>query len=65
MATYIGTKYGEPSYSQAILIRYAERVKATRDCINLKLRSLHLKSIAIDAEMVDEPQDCKLMTEKG
>ncbi len=55
MATYIGTKYGnkaaqewtsrkkiallEPTYSQAILDRHVERVKATRDRLNLKLTS--------------------------
>jgi hypothetical protein len=49
MARYIGMKYGdkaaqewtsskkivlqEPAYSQAILVRHAERVKATRECI--------------------------------
>ena len=56
MTTYIGMKYGdkaaqewtsgkkivlqEPAYSQAILIRHAERVKATRERIELRLKSL-------------------------
>ncbi len=52
MATYIGTKYGnkaaqewtsgkkivlqEPAYLQAILVRHAKRVKATRERIQLR-----------------------------
>jgi hypothetical protein len=56
MATNIGTKYSnkaaqkwtsckkvvllEPAYLQAILIRHAERVKATRERIELRLKSL-------------------------
>jgi hypothetical protein len=80
MATYIGTKYGdnaaqewtsnkctillESAYSQAILNRHAKRVKATRDCVNLKLNSLQLESTAIDTEIILAPKDCKLMTEK-
>ncbi len=55
MTTFIGTKYGneaaqewtsrkkiallEPTYLQVILNRHAERVKVTRDCLNLKLTS--------------------------
>ncbi len=80
MVTYIWTKYGDgaaqkwtsekqvilqqPSYSQAILSRHAERVKVTRACINLKLSSLYLESMAINTEMVDDPWDHKLMNEK-
>ncbi len=56
MATYIGTKYGnkaalewtsrkkitlsEPAYSQAIWARHGAKVKATREKIELKLKSL-------------------------
>ena len=56
MATYIGTKYGDDTaqewtsekrinlpqlaYSKAILDRHAERVKATKDRVKLKLSSL-------------------------
>jgi len=56
MATYIGTKYGneaaqewtsekkitlsEPAYSQAIRDRHVARVKATRERIELRLKSL-------------------------
>ncbi len=55
MATYIGTKFGneasqewisskritppEPAHSQAILDRHAARVRATKDRIELKLRT--------------------------
>ncbi len=67
MATYIGTKYGnkaaqewtskkkiallEPTYSQAILDRHAERVKAIRDRINLKLTSLKTEKAATAEEI--------------
>ncbi len=67
MATYIGTKYGdaaaqewtsrkkiallELTYLQAILDRHAERVKATRDCLNLKLTSLKTENAAIAEEI--------------
>jgi hypothetical protein len=56
MGTYIGTKFGdeatqewisgkkiippEPAYSQAVLLRHATRVKATKDRIELKLKGL-------------------------
>ena len=56
MVTYIGTKYGdeaaqewtsekrimsnEPNYSDAIEIRHAERVRATKERLNRKLTSL-------------------------
>ncbi len=66
MATDIGTKYGnkaaqewtsgknivlqEPAYSQAILVRHAERVKATRECIQLRLKSLRADKMAIEAK---------------
>jgi hypothetical protein len=56
MTTYIGTEYGneaaqeltsgkkinlqEPAYSKAILDRHAARVKATREQIELRLKSL-------------------------
>jgi hypothetical protein len=80
MATSIGTKYGddaaqewtskkrinlpEPAYSKAILDRHAERVKATKDRVNLKLSSLQQESLAIDEEIKVAPTDHKLMTEK-
>jgi hypothetical protein len=67
MATYIGTKYGnkaaqewtsrkkiallEPTYLQAILDRHGERVKATRDRLNLKLTSLKTEKAAIAEEI--------------
>jgi hypothetical protein len=56
MAMYNDTKYGnkaaqewtsgkkivllEPAYSQVILVRHAERVKATREHIQLRLKIL-------------------------
>jgi hypothetical protein len=59
MATYIGTKFGddaaqewvsnkktilpEPTYSQAILNRHAQRVRATKDRIKLKLDSIGIQ----------------------
>jgi hypothetical protein len=65
MTTYIGTKYGneaaqeltsrkkinllKPAYSQAILDRHAARVRATRERIELKLRSLRAEKMAIEA----------------
>ena len=67
MATYIGTKFGddaaqewvsnkktilpEPTYSQAILNRHAQRVRATKDRIELKLRGLTAEKTAIEAEI--------------
>ncbi len=67
MATYIGTKFGddaaqewvsnkktilpEPTYSQAILNRHAQRVRATKDRIELKLRGLAAEKTAIEAEI--------------
>jgi hypothetical protein len=80
MATYIGTKYGdnaaqertsekhmvlpEPAYSKAILDGHAERVKATKDRVNLNLSSLQHESLAIDEEIKVAPTDRKHMTEK-
>jgi hypothetical protein len=67
MATYIRTKFGdiaaqewtskkqialkEPAYSQSILNRHGERVKATRDQITLKLGSLRAEWAVIDDEI--------------
>jgi hypothetical protein len=79
MATYIGTKYGnkaaqewtsskkivllEPAYLQAILIRHAERVKATRERIELRLKSLRAEKMAIKAKIISAPTDCSLLKE--
>ncbi len=65
MATYIGSKFGddeaqewvskkktilpEPTYSQAILDRHAQRVRATKD--RMKLRGLAAEKTAIEAEI--------------
>ncbi len=80
MAIYIGTKFGdnaaqectskkqislkEPAYSQSILDRHGERVKATKDQINLKLASLRAERAVINDEIKASPTDCKLMAEK-
>ena len=79
MTTYIGTKYGnevaqewtstnkinllEPAYSQAIWDRHAARVKATREQIELRLKSLRAEKTAIEAEINSAPTDCGLLKE--
>ncbi len=80
MATYIGTKFGdnvaqestskkknalkEPVYSQSILDRHGERIKATKDQITLKVTSLRSEKAVINDEIKASPTDPKLMTEK-
>jgi hypothetical protein len=77
MATYIGTKYSskaaqewtsgkkivlqEPAYSQAILIRHVERIKATREHIQLRLKSLRAEKTAIKAKIISAPTECSLL----
>ncbi len=79
MATYIGTKYGDeaaqewtsgkkialldPTYLQAILDRHAERVKATRDRLNLKLTSLKTEKAAIAEEIKADSTNRALLQE--
>jgi len=79
MATYIGTKYGDeaaqewtsrkkitlskPAYSQAIRARHAARVKATREHIELRLKSLRAEKTAIEAEINQAPTDRWLLKE--
>ncbi len=79
MATCIGTKYGndaaqewtsgkkitlsEPAYSQAIRDRHAARVKATREQIELRLKSLTAEKTAIEAEINQAPTDRGLLKE--
>jgi len=79
MATYIGTKYGdeaaqewtsgkkitlsEPAYSQAIRDRHAARVKATRERIELRLKSLRAEKSAIEVEIIQAPTDRGLLKE--
>ncbi len=76
MATYIGTKYGDkatqewtskkkitlskPAYSQAIRDRHAARIKTTREQIELRLKSLRAKKMAIEAEIIQAPTNCGL-----
>ncbi len=73
----IGTKYGdeaaqewtsgkkitlsEPAYSQAIQNRHGARVKATREQIELRLKSLRAEKAAIEAEITQAPTDCGLL----
>jgi hypothetical protein len=77
MTTYIGTNYGdeasqewtsrkkinllEPAYSQAIQDRHAARVRATREQIELKLRSLRAEKMVIETEIDDAPTNCGLL----
>jgi hypothetical protein len=79
MATYIGTKYGneaaqewtsgkkiilqEPAYLQAILVRHVERVKATRERIQLRLKSLRAEKMAIKAKLISAPTNRGLLKE--
>jgi hypothetical protein len=79
MATYIGMKYGdevaqewtsskkivlqEPAYLQAILVRHAERVKATRERFQLRLKSLRAEKTAIKAKIISAPTNCNLLKE--
>ena len=68
MEKYIGTKFGdnalqewtsgkhavlqEPAHLQVILARHAERVKVTRDQLNLKLTTLRIKKVEIGANLL-------------
>jgi hypothetical protein len=77
MATYIDTKYGneaaqewtsrkkiilsEPAYSQAIRDRHAARVKATKERIEVRLKSLRAEKTAIEAKINQAPTDCGLL----
>jgi hypothetical protein len=79
MATYIGTKYGneaaqewtsgkkiallEPTYLQAIFDRHAERVKATRDRLNLNLMSSKTEKAAIAEEIKADSTNRALLKE--
>ena len=79
MAMYIGMKYGneaaqewisgkkiillELAYLQAILVRHAERVKATREHIQLRLKSLRAEKTAIEAEIISAPTNRGLLKE--
>jgi hypothetical protein len=79
MATYIGMKYGnkaaqewtsrkkiallEPTYLQVILDRHAERVKAARDHLNVKLTSLKTEKATIAEEIKADSTNCALLKE--
>ena len=79
MATYIGAKYGneaaqewtsgkkiklsEPANSQAIRDRHAARAKATRERIELRLKSLKAEKMAVEANIIQAPTNCGLLKE--
>jgi hypothetical protein len=79
MALYICTKFGakaaqewksskqtvlqEPAYLQVILARHEDRVKATRDRINLKLISLKEKMVEIEGKLAADPGNHNLRKE--
>ncbi len=79
MTTYISTKYGdeaaqewtsrkkinlqEPAYSKAILDRHAARVKATREQIELRFKSLRAEKMAIEAKISQAPTNCGVLKE--
>ncbi len=79
MVTYIGTKYGdeaaqewtsrkkitlsEPAYSQVKRDRHAARVKATREQIELRLKSLRAEKTAIEVEIIETPSNRGLLKE--
>ncbi len=78
MATYIGAEYGneaaqewtsgkkiklsEPANSQAIQDRHAARAKATRERIELRLKSLKAEN-AVEANIIQAPTNCGLLKE--
>jgi len=53
----------EPAYSQAIRDRHAARVKATREQIELRLKSLRAEKSAIEVEINQAPTDRRLLKE--
>ena len=79
MANYICTKHGneaaqewtsrkkiapsKPAYSQVILDRHVARVKATRERIELKLKSLRVEKMAAKTETISAPTNCRLLKE--
>ena len=79
MSTYIGTKFKddavqewtsgtqtvllEPTYLPFILARHEERIKATMDCLNLKLTSLRDKKVDIAAKIAADPGNRSLKKE--
>ncbi len=48
---------------QVILVRHAERVKATIECIQLRLKSLRAEKTAIEAKIISAPTDRGLLKE--
>ncbi len=53
----------KPAYSQAIRDRHAERVKATREQIELRLKSLRAEKTTIETEIIQAPTNCGLLKE--
>ena len=80
MATHIGTKYvdeaaqvwtskkrivsKEPKYSDAIEIRHAKRIGATKERLNHKLTSLTAELKVIDEEIKQDPNNRDLKKER-
>ncbi len=57
MGTYIGTKFGDEADSQAVLLKHAAKVKATKDRIELKLKGLRTEKLAIQVKIMSAPTD--------
>jgi hypothetical protein len=55
----------EPVYLQATLVRHAKRVKATRECIELRLKSLRAEKMAIKAKIISALTNPGLLKELG
>jgi hypothetical protein len=54
----------EPVYLlQVILVKHAERVKATKECIQLRLKSLRAEKRAIKAKIISAPTNRDLLKE--
>ena len=49
---------------QVILARHAERVKVSRDQLNLKLTSLRIKKVEIESKLAANPGNCNLRRER-
>jgi hypothetical protein len=55
--------FTKPAYSQVILDRHAARAKVTRECIELRLKSLRAEKMANEAKIMRAPTDHGLLKE--
>ncbi len=55
--------YNKPAYSQVVLDRHAARFMATRECIELRLKSLWADKIVIEAKTISAPTNHGLLKE--